>query len=351
MFANEEPMNRFRLVPAVLAAALALSGCEGSETDRLERVQLVPASGPHLLAGGGASPYVAFVDASGDAIGENRFRLFRHDGASPDALVEIGGLYPADSPSFSDLSVSGDTAVLISESWGLAHVISLGDDFPALRWEGGVTSLQPTLAVAEGRWLLCAGSTPEGGTGLALVDLDAEGAEAEVGALATVAPVTGLLFTQGQFLAFTEAGYVHVAPDATSPVFTEHVDASIRGFRMAFADGKLALVAGPSIYQGQSRVARLDLSIPDSPVVLRFGDFAGEYGAFAWDGGDVSVLEAKGAPGAGLYQGHRIVEQDAGFAAATVSLPQWFGSERHVAAHAGRLFALDTAGMSVYRIH
>lgn len=339
-------MYRPRLLPSALVAALALAACEGSETDTLERVRSVAMSEPLVLGGGGQSQYIIVLDATGYLIGEPGLRFFRRNYAySGPAIEEAGTLFSGVGfPPASDAYYSGYGAAFV-----IGGAVQLVDYMGTPTDDGWIapSALGVTRAVVHGGDVL----TTDG----AAIQLVArmEGGPVKVDEFTASSPVTGLLGFPEGFIAFTQGGYIFVDTNAYPHTITEHADPVIRRFQRCYPSDNAhqAMVAGPSSYVGQSRVARLDLADPEFPTIVGAADVEGEYGAFAWDGYETSVLETQGEPGAGLYQGYRLVESSSGFTAAPISLPQWFGGEAHLAAHWGMLFALDPEGMGVYVIH
>lgn len=332
-----------RLIP--LVTLLALAGCDGSDTDRLERVQTVSMNQPLVLGGGGQTEYFGVIDAGGEADGLPGVRFYWHNYLEAEPIQKM-----------ETLSMTVSTA---SDAYlgGTGAVFAVGGSILLARWypiafEGW---LSPSMigverAVRRGSVVLTSD-----GASIQLVFLTSDG-PVKVGEYTAMQPVTGLLADPQYFLAFTAGGYIFVEPNentALPPAFTEVADPVLRRFRRCYPSDSAhqAVCAGPSIYEGRSRVARLDLSNPEAPSILKVVELDGEYGAFAWDGFETSVVETRGEPGAGLYQGYRLHEDESGFAAAPISLPQWFGSEAHLAAHQGMLFALEPGGAGVYVIH
>lgn len=324
----------------LLVVVLILGACRGSDPYPFELIRSESFYSPPwpLLAGGGPSDVIGYTYWNG--YGSTILQLARHDPGDPDALIDLGTVtYPG---TLGCLAISGTRAVLGCGS--TVTVVDFSGSGPAV---ASITlGLAADHVVAEGRWLLAAA-----GEMLELVDLDQPTSHF---AYTASAPVTSILPAQGDFLSFTSAGYVHVAPDAMGPAFTETLDATLRSFEAGFTDGLEAVVAGPSAAVGQSRIARLDLSSLAAPVLLRSAQFAGTYGAFAWDGAGTSILEILGSAGTGIYEGYLIRERDDGFTGTGVPIPNWWpGIPTHVAARAGHLFIMnDAAGtqLSIYRI-
>jgi hypothetical protein len=194
------------------------------------------------------------------------------------------------------------------------------------------TGLTIEHGVAEGRWLLVAD-----GASLELVDRDEPTSRF---AFSAAAPVTGLLSTHGEFLAFTTAGYVRVEPDPVAPVFTESIDTEIRGFASGCLDGTRALVAGPSPIFGRSRVASLDLGDPESPALAADLDVAGNYGGLAANPGGTSLLELREDDSSGSFEGYLIDPGPEHLTATGVALPLWMYGRPRSFLHADRLYLL-----------
>lgn len=321
------------LAPLALAGLLA---CRGSDPQPLEFIV-----GDHFyasnasLAGGGSSGVVAYT--RWDGTGRTTVRVIRHDAAAPDEL-ELLGEVDFGSASVARLAVSDDT-VAVSGDGGVTLIelrdASLGTSLVSL-------AATPTAVAVEGRWLLAAS-----GDQLTLVDLDGG---ARVTSPAAPSPFTSVLASQGTFLAFTATGYVHVTPGPTV-AWRSVEDPVIRNFRGAFADGAEAMVAGPSLALGRSRVVRLDLSAPGSPVVLRSHELDGAFADFAWDGGETSLVAVGGGDAfQPIHEGYVVREEGGTFASFGIPLPQRFGRGDGIAAHADRLFALSDENFGLYAI-
>jgi hypothetical protein len=217
---------------------------------------------------------------------------------------------------------------------------------PSLEVTTATLDIAPDHVVAEGGWLLASETVT-----LQLVSL----AQPAVRFSFTAGDrVTALLPVSGSFLAFTATGYAHVEPDVTTPTFSSTTDGSVRGFERGFVDGLGALVAGPSSTLGRSRIARLDLSTPGSPVIVGGTEVDRNFSTFTWNGGDTSILEIEDEAGDGTYEGYLVREQDGQFESTGIALPLWLdGSVPHIAAHGDRLFVMELgpeAMLSIYRI-
>lgn len=334
-----------------LLPLLALSACEflgqlrDPESDP-QPVELVAAdafSNAHLsmIAGGGASPFVAYTRWDSNE-SKSLVRLARHDAAHPDELEILADVSAGD---VAAVFVQGDVAVL----WGHPDITVVDLASPELAsrtvatpvFGSGSSGSSPLVAVS-GRWLLVSL-----GDEIALRDLEAPTFSADFTA---GSPVTAALSTQDCFLAFTTTGYVHVTPDPLAPTFTTVTDPILRNFKAAFADGAEAIVAGPSLALGKSRVVRLDLASPSAPAVLRSHEVTVPYSFFAWDGGTTSVL-ATGSGDDSVLEGYVVHEVGDTFTSAGIPLPMWSGGKNPLAAHGGRLFALGYGGFGVYRIN
>ncbi len=136
----------------------------------------------------------------------------------------------------------------------------------------------------------------------------------------------------------------------TTPVFTAVDHGVLRNFRGVYPDGAEAIVAGPSTTLGKSRVARLDLTSPAAPVVVRSDEIAAPFGFFAWDGETTSIVAAAGVGATPVHEGYVVHEEGGAFTSAGIPLPQHFGTANPIAAHADRLFALSDFGFGMYRI-
>ncbi|HET8538479.1 MAG TPA: hypothetical protein VFL83_01275 [Anaeromyxobacter sp.] len=339
-----------RLRPALLLTAL-LSACQGSDPQPLVWIDgdtFYPGN-IAFVAGGGASEFIAYTRFSNSATAPNTIRLLRHRAARPDALELVGdvdlGLGWA--AAVSRLFVTGGAAVpcLGSTCW----VIDLTSE--ALPRSTITLPGEPDGLAIHGRWLVSGA-----GTTVSLLDL-----QGGPGATFTArAPVTSVLPVPPPplpeppagptFLAFTTVGYVRVTADA-APTFAEVDDPTLRSFAAAFPDGAGGLVAGPSPTYGFSRVVRLDLSSPATPVVSHVEELPVHFASFAWDGGATSVVAASpGETFAPLRDGYVLRELEGEFTSAGIPLPQWWGDGVTVAMHADRLFTMSNSGFDMFRI-
>ncbi len=324
-------------VPAL--ALLVLVACRGSDPQPLEFIQGDDFSGWNaVVAGGGSSDFVGYT--RWDGLGNWDIRLLRHLASSPDELEFLGDVrldlaWNANSPR---LFVS-DTFAAVCCGTGITLIDLTAPSLTRRTISAGV---EPDALAVNGRWLLTGSAST-----LTLVDLDGTSSPSS---FATASPVTGMVSTAGSFLAFTKGGHVHVTPDATAPAFDEVDDMEVRNFQGAFADGTEAIVAGPAATLGRSRVVRLDLSSPGSPVVLRSHEVDGTFADFAWDGGSTSVVAV--ADERYMYgQGYVVREEGGTFRSFGIPLPppSW-GTGGSITAHADRLFALSNTGFGFYRI-
>ncbi len=327
-----------RFTPAALAL-LGLLACHGSDPQPLEFIlgDDFYARGS-LVAGGGSNELVAYTRSDGS--GNTSVRVLRHDAERPDELelvgeVDLGWGWGA---TVDHLAVSESVAAA-SGSGGIT-LIDLAS--PSLALSTLPMASPPTALALSGRWLLTAS-----GSQLTLVDLDDP---ASTASNVAASPVTAILSTQGTFLVFTGSGYVHVTPGPTV-TWRAVDDAVIRNFNGAFADGLEAVVAGPSLTLGRSRVVRLDLRSPGSPAVLRSHEVDGAFAGFAWDGGTTSVVAVGGGDAfSAVHEGYVVREQGGAFTSFGIPLPQWFGRGNGIAAHADHLFALSDANFGFYAI-
>lgn len=329
-------MKRRRLAVVGLAALAALAACQGSDPQPLELVYRDAFYGSTAtVAGGGASDLLAYTRYHGD--GTWSVRLLRHDAASPDDLQLVGEVsLPTDR-----LFVTGGFAVGCPG----CELVELGPSLPRSTVAVTLsTGMLPDALVVDGRWILAGG-----GTALQLVDRDGgPGAS-----FTTSTPVAAIVAAQGTFLAFEASGYVHVVPNGASTTFTEVHGDALRGVAAAYADGAQAIVAGPSPNVGRSRVMRLDLSAPAAPIVVRSHEVPVEYGSFAWDGASLGILVAARQGSDPLHEGYAVHEAGGAFTSAGIPIPSYYvysPAARPVAAHSGRLFALDYGGFGMYRV-
>jgi hypothetical protein len=327
-------MSRCSLAALALFALLA---CRASDPQPLEFILGDDFSATSaILAGGGSSGLVAYTRWDGS--GNTSVRVVRYDAAAPEQLALLGEVDLGWGATVSQLAVSEDVAAA-SGSQGIT-LIDLGS--ASLATSLVPLEAPPTVMAMEGRWLLAAS-----GSQLILVDLE-EGAP--VASLVGPSSFTAILASQGTFFAFDASGYVHVTPEPTVR-WLRVEDAAIRNFHGAFADGAEAVVAGPSLSLGRSRVVRLDLRSPASPVVLRSHEVEGTFAAFAWDGGDTAVIAVGGSDAfSAIREGFVVRESDGTFTSFGIPLPPRFGRANGIAAHADHLFALSDESFGLYAI-
>ncbi len=332
---------RRRLAPPLLA--LALAGCQGSDPQPLTLLSSDAFGGASsLVDGGGADATIGYTSSA--ASGLPTLRLARHDAASLDVVVPLGDVVFRDGGRASRLRVTDEAAALLVS--GVAWVVDPAD--PALSAErlslpDGVTDL-----AVSGRWVAAA-------TDRALVLLDRDD-PAGPASFATTSTPTGLTATRAGFLAFTTTGYLVVDTGVPGGSVTEVADPVLRDLREARpdADRGTAVAAGPGSAADRSRVLRLDLSTPATPVVLRSAEVAGRFVAFAWDGGDASVLAIHGAGDdarpESFHEGWLLRERAGGFEVSGLPLPFWSTSAQPLAARAGRLLAAQGGGAALLRL-
>jgi hypothetical protein len=316
-----------------------LSGCAGSDPQPLDLVGLDRfGDQTSLVAGGGASSTIGHTASSG---GSPVLRLARHERTSPDQLVFLGDVLFAGGP-IARLTVTDEAAAVAVG--GVVRVVDLTD--PTLPIETlDALGDASDLAVGGTRVLAVAGSD------LVLVD---RGDPLTAATFTPAGQPTCLLATGSVFLAFTTTGYVLVDPSAATTTFSEVADPALADLRDAYADGASALIAGPALSPGSSRVLRLDLTNPAAPVIVSGHEVPGAYVAFAWDGGATSVVaihgQGDGADPRAFHQGYVVREEAGGFQDAGVPLTFWSQSRQPLAAHADRLFAVEGEGLLFLRI-
>jgi hypothetical protein len=269
-------------------------------------------------------------------------RLVRHDSASPDATAFVG-----------DVNFSGGTITRLFLSDEAAAVI-VGDNVrvvdlsvASLPYDeiNGVLANLTDVAVT-GHWALLVS-----GNQLSLAERIDPFTVADFTLTGTP---TAILATQGKFLVFTTTGYAVIDPEAPSPTLDEFTDASLGNLRCAFVSGTVAMVAGPASTFDRSRLLRLDLTSLAAPRIVRSHEMPGTFVALAWDGGSTSVVAVRGngdGPDARTFhQGYVVREGIGGFTDAGVPLEFWSLSTQPLAAHAGRLFAVEARGLLFLRI-
>jgi hypothetical protein len=318
----------------VLALAL-LSACAGSDRQPLDPVLRDGFRAEGSIIAGGPTGVVAYT--RNDGTGYIRLRVLRHDAATPDVVEVAGEIELGFLATVSCLAVTATDVVACSG--GEVTLFSLG----ANAFSPSTVSLPiaPDVVAAEGRWLLAAE-----GSRLVLVDLEG----GPISAFDSSTPVTAVVATGEAFLAFTNSGYVHVRPDAVSPSFTSVASPALRNLRWAWADGAVALAAGPASTLARSQVLRLDVSSPATPVVVARGEVPVEFDQFAGDGGAMSVIAGADDRFTGTGDGYVVRERSGGFQSAGIPLPHDLGRRTSIAVHADRLFALGIDGLGVYRI-
>lgn len=325
---------------AGLVLLVALTGCPASDPQPLEPISLDRFAGQDsLVGGGGASSVVGYSSPSGGFL--PTVRLARHDAASPEALQPLGDVTFAGS-AITALRVTEEAAAIVVD--GGVRVVDLS--VPSLPVEG---ILVPDLALdlaVSGRWVAAAVDH-----GLVLVHRDDP---TTAHAFALTSTPGALLAAGGVFLAFTTTGYAVADTAGATPSLLEVSDPLLGNLRAAEASGSAAMVAGPGAVPDRTRVLRLDLTTPSAPAVVHGVEVPGTFAAFAWDGGETSVVAIHGegdgtAPGA-FHQGWLLRESGGGFEPTGLPLPFWSLSRQPLAAHAGHLFAVESVGLGLLRI-
>lgn len=325
---------------AYLLLLAALAGCPGSDPQPLEPISVDRFAGPDsLVGGGGASSVAGFTATSASLL--PAVRLVRHDAASPGALQLIGDVtFGGDR--ITRLRVTDEAAALVLD--GAVRVVDLTD--PSLP-VGYVALPGPAQDLAVGgRWVAAAVDH-----GLVLVHRDDPSAFHE---FTTTTTPRALLAVGSSFLAFTTTGYVVADTSGPAPTVREVSDPVLGNLHAASSSGASALVAGPGSSPDRSRVLRLDLTDLAAPVVVRGAEVPGAFVAFAWDGDATSVIAVHGegdtAEPTAFHQGYLLRASSDGFQHAGLPLPFWSVSDQPLAAHAGHLFAVETAGLGLLRI-
>jgi hypothetical protein len=315
-----------------LIALFALVACRGSDPQPLvfltgEQFNTVSS----IVVGGGSSEFVGYTRPG-------FVRLLRYDQGSPGQVALVGDIDLWATGDVSVMAIAGTVAILGSST----HATLVDLTSPLLASKTVPLSMLPDALALDGRWLLTAS-----GNTLTLTDIEQVSPPAS--AVVTSA-VTALVATQGSFLAFTRSGYVHVTPDATAPTFDAVQNPIIRNFQSAFADGAEALVAGPAVSVGRSRVVRLDLRSPGAPAMIRSYEVNGDFGFFAWDGASTSVVAIAGGWGHTVTEGYVVREENGSFTSFGIPLPERSDTANPIAAHANLLFAVGQDGFGVYAI-
>ena len=299
--------GRLPLAVVVLAVA-GCSSSDGSGSDReLLPVRAFEIGMVHALAGHGDLVAAQVRDAS---LGYTAvLRVYREDPAFPGELLVLGDAdLEVSNGVATDLGVSADRAAATFRDAGRVSVVALDGPSPVT-----VAVLErPDLrqAAASGRWLVLATAAP-GGPSLELVDLEPT-VPVSAATFAAGSPVTELLPFWAGFLVFTEGGYGVLQPDAGPASYTFTPHASIRGFERAqLSQADRAWVAGPSIFAGKARVARLDVSAAAGPVLDLVADVEGVYEDFAFDGAGKAFLAVQ-VPGDWGAQVGSVLEEGAG---------------------------------------
>jgi hypothetical protein len=356
-------MRRSKLTGLALAAvvvfAFACSSEGGGSQASIEQVRTIPFMNLDVVAGGGPSDLVGVVytdvsNAGSFAGFRATLHLFRYDAATPDDLVDLGDTYLGVDTLYhrvEDAAVTADwIAVPIGYNEapsGWVALVSLAGPIPVCT---ATVPLSPSIdrAVASGRWLLVAA-----GAELGVLDLADPASPVLVPeTFVAAAPVTLLLPVPGGFLAFHAGGYVRVSPDPVSPTFVEAADPVIRNFKRAVADGDGALLAGPSLLAGKSRVVRVGLGA-GTPEAVHSTDYDGTFVDFAFDGSETALLRTTTAAPPGTFPDDvaRVLHaRPGGFDVITTTLPHSYGTVPRLAARDRHLYAADVAGLSIYRL-
>lgn len=324
-------MPRLALLIAALAALAALPACQGSDPQPLELLSRDPSTGrDSVIGGGGNSSMIGYTILNGGVA--STVRLVRHDVTSADQFTMVGDVGLEPNVAVTRLVVTDQVAAAIAD-WRLSLVDLTSPSLPVqvISIPGGAQDV-----AVSGRWVLVVA-----GNDLTLINRDTPLSSTTY--TSGSAP-TGILATQGMFLAFTTTGYVMVDPSRPTPTFQPVADTDLRDIRDAYADGVGAIVAGPASTLSRSKVLLLDLTSPTAPVVAKRHEVAGGYATFAWDGASTFVVAIDS------HQGYLVTEDADGFHDFGIPLPTWYYGGHPLAAHSGHLFALDPYGMLFFRL-
>lgn len=269
-----------------LAVSSLLSGCGGGGggADAPGGPATIETLSLRALAVEGQGQNVVAVTETGQGVDYRaNLAFFQQDGQSPDLLLTLNTV-SLGIPT-TDTSVSNIT---LTPAWAVATIgpyvagVSLANA-PAFSLNflfqiGGVSK-----ACATGNWLLVTDDTE-----LVLFDISDP---ANPVALPPLTPqpltrVTGLNASAGGFFVFTENGYMYI--DLSSPTdikVTAISDLDLGKAEKVYCYANKLYLAGPSKLAGKSKIARVDVSTPEVPVIeIINNNIPGEFFDFAFDG-------------------------------------------------------------------
>lgn len=353
---REEILKTIRCVgPLLVALFVAACGGGGGEREVVaQQPQAVRVSSVSLLNSTGVNGIgnvvvVSHVDTSnaGSTTGfRQTLNIYRQDSANPDALTSLNSVYLGVDTLYQRLS---DLAV--TEQWitatmhfnrGAGGWISLVGLTPTI--SGATTfEFQDTVdrALAHGQWLLMATNTS-----VLLYDISVVSSPTLIRTFTLASAISSIAPLADGFFLMTQSGYgVLELSDTQNITFVEVPHDDIKASVKAYRAGNALYIAGPSRIAGKSKVARLDVSNPSSPVVTALNDqIDGGFIEFAHDGAGRYFLMTSDAI-------HLLTES-----APSVVLRQTVATQTRYPQSASRLFAANgrfyttDTGVSVYRM-
>ena len=208
--------------------------------------------------------------------------FYQQDSQNPDRLLNLGtadlGVSTQGSFSIADLSYGPDWAVATIES-NVTGVSTVNP--PVFKRDFLLQVPGAVKASATGNWLLVATSTD-----LRLYDISNPATPTPSQTISSGTQTIGMVATMNGFFVSTEGGYLFIDPMNLGNV-TKITNPDLAKAQKVYCYGSKLYLAGPSKFAGKSKIARVDVSVPENPAIEILEDtIDGEYFDFAFDGID-----------------------------------------------------------------
>jgi hypothetical protein len=301
------------------------------------------------LNGNGNIIAASYTDQSGAGATtgfKETLNIYQQDSVNPDLLLNLGSVYLGVDTLYHRLA-----DVTLNAQWA---TVTMNDNLLTQGWvalvplSGPSYSLSATLlinatldrAVAMGNWLLIASSTS-----VALYDITTPSAPVLKTSFPLSASTTSMIALANGFFVISNNGYGYM--DVSNPLnitFTEAANADIKASQKANLIGNKIYIGGPSKYAGKVKIARVDVTVPGTPIVDIINDqINGTFVDFSYDSVDSYYLQ--------MTDSVQLYKETNGVLSLnkSASLMSNFNNASQLHAYNGR-FYIGKWGMKIYRM-
>jgi len=218
-------------------------------------------------------------------------KIYQQDSINPDLLLDLGAVYLGVDTlyhSLADLTLNSqwatvtinytDTVFAPPQTW--VSLVSLSNNQYSLKSLLNFPGIAIDRAVAMGNWLLVAANTD-----LAVYDISTPTTPTLNTTFTLSAGTTSMVGLTNGFYVITNNGFGYI--DVSNPqsiTLTEHSNVDIKQSKKVYSIGSKLYIGGPSKYAGKIKIARVDVSSPDSPTTEVINDLIdGTFSDFSYD--------------------------------------------------------------------